>query len=178
MTDKNKNSTPQWVITHLEKKHNKTLFASGVEALDRYLRNQASQDIKKSVAVTYVITEVDADRILGYYTLSSVGIFPGELPETTLKKLPRYPVLPGVLLGRLAVDQEFQGRKIGAMLLIDALKRSIGVSHQIGIVAMIVEAKDEKSESFYKYFGFIPLRENQGRLFLILDSLKSLELQS
>src|SRR3989338_1620800 len=76
-----------------------------IEALDHYLKMQASQDIKKNVAVTYILTSPDSEQILGYYTLSSIGIFSGELPEILVKKLPRYPILPGVLLGRLAVDK-------------------------------------------------------------------------
>ena len=110
---------------------------------------QASQDIKKNVAVTYALTTQNSEQILGYYTLSSIGILPGDLPAQLVKKLPRYPVLPGVLLGRLAVDKNFQKQKIGFYLLMDALKRSLTVSNQIGMVAVIVGAKDEKAAAFY-----------------------------
>src|SRR5579864_1380169 len=94
-----------YVIAHLEKNHNKNIFSCGIEALDQYLKTQASQDIKKNVAVTYALTTQNSEQILGYYTLSSIGILPGDLPAQLVKKLPRYPVLPGVLLGRLAVDK-------------------------------------------------------------------------
>ena len=133
--------------------------SSGTEAPDQYLKIQASQDIKKNVAITYVLTEQNADQISGFYTISSIGIFPGELPAELAKKLPRYPVLPGILLGRLAVNESMKRNSIGTFLLMDALKRSLAVSHQIGIVAVIVDAKDAISVNFYKHFGFIPFRQ-------------------
>lgn len=167
---------PKYRIEQLGKKHQKNLFSCGTEALDQYLKIQASQDIKKNVAITYVLTQQDSDHVSGFYTISSIGIFPGDLPSELEKKLPRYPVLPGILLGRLAVNESMQGNKIGACLLVDALKRSLIVSHQIGIVAVIVDAKDAVSVSFYKHFAFIPFPANDHRLFLPMGTIKSLGL--
>lgn len=163
-------------IEQLDKKYNKSLFSCGTEALDQYLKIQAGQDSKKNVAITYVLTQQDSNDVLGFYTISSIGIFPGELPADLAKKLPRYPVLPGILLGRLAVDENMKGNKIGAYLLMDALKRSLAVSHQIGIVAIIVDAKDAIAVNFYKHFGFIPFPENDHRLFLPIGTIKGLGL--
>jgi predicted GNAT family N-acyltransferase len=163
-------------IEQLDKKHNKNFFSCGNEALDQYLKIQASQDSRKNVAITYVLTQQDSDDVSGFYTISSIGIFPGELPADLAKKLPRYPVLPGILLGRLAVDENMKGNKIGAFLLTDALKRSLAVSHQIGIVAIIVDAKDAIAVNFYKHFGFIPFPENDHRLFLSIGTIKGLGL--
>lgn len=165
-----------YVVTHLEKKHNKDPFKCGIEALDRYLKTQASQDTKKNVAVTYVLTAENSDQVLGYYTLSSMSIFPGELPDELAKKLPRYPILPGILLGRLAVDESHHGKKIGIYLLLDALKRSLAVSDQIGIVAIIVDAKNDNAVTFYKKYGFIELPDNRYRLFLPLNTIRKLDL--
>jgi predicted GNAT family N-acyltransferase len=167
---------PKYCIEQLDKKHNKNLFSCGTQALDQYLKIQASQDTKKNVAITYVLTHQDCDDVSGFYTISSIGIFPGELPVELAKKLPRYPVLPGILLGRLAVDENMKGNKIGAFLLMDALKRSLAVSHQIGIVAVIVDAKDVISVNFYKHFGFIPFLANDHRLFLPIGTIKELDL--
>lgn len=175
MTDQNISSS-KYVIEHLEKRHNKNTFDCGIEALNQYLKTQAGQDIKKNVAVTYVLTQENSQEVIGYYTISSIGIFTGELPEELIRKLPRYPVMPGVLLGRLAVHKKFQGKKIGALLLVDSLKRSLSISNQIGIVAVIVEAKDKQSVMFYKYHGFIELPENTHRLFLPLNTIKQLDL--
>jgi GNAT superfamily N-acetyltransferase len=175
MIEENSNSY-KYVIVHLEKNHIKAEFKSGSDALDQYLKTQASQDIKKNVAVTYVLTYPDSDQVLGYYTISSIGIFPGDLPDDVVRKLPRYPVLPGILLGRLAVDENFKGKKIGTYLLIDALKKSLAVSNQIGIVAVIVDAKNKEAVAFYKHHDFIELPENSHRLFLLLTTIKQLGL--
>lgn len=173
----NKNDHPsKYIIEHLEKKHHKNEFNCGIDALDQYLKTQASQDIRKNVAVTYVLTSQNSEQIFGYYTLSSIGIFPGELPEELVRKLPRYPILPGVLLGRLAVDKNLQGKKFGLYLLMDALKRSLAVSNQIGIVAVIVEAKDENAVAFYRHNGFIALPDNSNRLFLLSSTIRKLDL--
>lgn len=169
-------SLPQYRIEQLDKKHNKNLFSCGSEALDQYLNTQASQDIKKNVAITYVLTQQESEHVSGFYTISSIGIFPGELPSALAKKLPRYPVLPGILLGRLAVNESMKGKRIGAYLLLDALKRSLDVSHQIGIVAVVVDAKDATAVSFYKHFGFIPFPANDHRLFLPTGTIKNLDL--
>lgn len=166
----------KYVIATLEKKHDKQDFNCGVDALNQYLKTQASQDVKKNVAVTYVLTPPTSEKILGYYTLSSMGIFPGELPDALIRRLPRYPVLPGILLGRLAVDTSRQGMSIGQYLLIDALKRSLQVSNQIGIVAVIVDAKDDNAAKFYEHFGFIKLQENSHRLFLPISTIQKLYL--
>ena len=163
-----------YVITHLDKKHRRDTFDCGIGALNDYLKIQASQEMKKSVAVTYVLTQGDDSRVLGYYTLSSIGIVPGELPDTVIKKLPRYPVLPGILIGRLARDAEFHSKELGHYLLVDALKRSFDISTQLGSVAVIVDAKNKKASEFYKSFGFLTFPDNKKRLFLPMGTIKKL----
>lgn len=172
MIDDNK----KYFIAPLEKKHDKHEFNCGIDPLNQYLKTQASQDVKKNVAVTYVLTTPTSEKVLGYYTLSSIGILPGELPDELIRRLPRYPVLPGILLGRLATDNNRQRMGIGQYLLIDALKRSLQVSNQIGIVAVIVDAKDDKAAKFYEHFGFIKLPENSHRLFLPISTIQKLHL--
>jgi predicted GNAT family N-acyltransferase len=169
-------NTKKYLIVSLDKMHDKSEFNCGTDVLNQYLKIQAAQDAKKNVSVTYVLTSSVSEKILGYYTLSSIGIFPGELPEETVRRLPRYPVLPGILLGRLAVDISCQGMSIGQYILIDALKRSLQVSNQIGIVAVIVDAKNERAISFYRHFGFIQLPENTHRLFLPISTIQKLDL--
>ncbi|STX88281.1 GNAT family N-acetyltransferase [Legionella feeleii] len=166
-----------YVIEQLDK-HDRTGFSCGIAELDRYLQNQAGQDIKRNMSVTYVLTKKGNNGILGYYSLSTIGIFPGELPDELIKKLPRYPMLPGILLGRLAVDEKYKGNGLGSLLLVDALKRSLAVSKQIGIVAVIVDAKNEAAINFYSHFGFLTFPENKFRLFIPLNSLKKLNLES
>lgn len=170
---KEKKNISNYVIAHLEKKYNRQEFTCGIESLDNYLKTQASQDMKKNVAVTYVLTADDSEQILGYYTLSSIGIVTGELPEDIVKKLPRYPVLPGILIGRLARDKKFNG--IDFYLLMDALKRSLDISNQLGSVAVIVDAQNEKAVEFYRRYGFIEFPENNRRLFLSMGTIKQLD---
>lgn len=169
MTDK------KYVIEALGK-HNREEFSCGILELDNYLKTQASQDLKKNMSVTHVLTEKGKDSILGYYSISTIGIFPGDLPQESIMKLPRYPMLPGILLGRLAVDQKYRGQGMGESLLVDALKRSLSASTQIGIVAIVVDAKNEEGVEFYKHYGFLNLPENRFKLFLPLKTLKELDL--
>jgi predicted GNAT family N-acyltransferase len=165
----------KYVIKHLEKKHHKSEFNCGVDVLNEYLKVQASQDIKKNVAVSYILTTEESNCVLGYYTLSSIGIMAGELPQDIIKKLPRYPILPGILIGRLARDITCRGQEIGLYLLIDAIKRSLNISTQIGSVAVIVDAKNEKARAFYKGFGFTEFSDNNCRLFIPMGTIKKLE---
>jgi ribosomal protein S18 acetylase RimI-like enzyme len=166
----------QYIIEHLDNKHEKSSFSCGIGSLDSYLQTQAKQDTKKNVAVTYVATKNNDKMILGYYTLSSIGIFPDNIPEDLIKKLPRYPTLPGVLIGRLAVDKSHQQNKIGTFLLVDALKRSLEISRQMGIVAIIVHAINENAAKFYKKYGFIEFVNDHLHLFLPISTIEKLAL--
>jgi predicted GNAT family N-acyltransferase len=146
-----------------------------VEPLDRYLKQQASQDAKKRAAVTYVLVTED-DRIAGYYTLSADNIRVDDLPPELLKqlKLPRYPALGATLIGRLARDLSFRGHGIGELLLIDALKVALAMSRKIASAAVVVDAKDDNSRRFYSELGFIAFPERANRLFLPMLTIEKL----
>src|SRR5215210_3137304 len=100
----------------LTKAHDRTGFACGHAALDRYLQTQARQDMQRHLAQVFVLVAEDGTTIQGYYTLSAGSVQLAELPEELRRTLPRYPKLPVTLLGRLAVDARFQGQKLGAFL--------------------------------------------------------------
>src|SRR5580658_10694615 len=107
-------------IELLRSDHNRADFSCGNTSLDRYLKEQAGQDLRRGCAAPFVLTQEHGDTtILGYYTLSSYGVDVGEMPAEVAKKLPRYPLVPATLLGRLAVDRRFQGQGIGEFLLLD-----------------------------------------------------------
>ena len=154
------------------KRHDREAFSCGVDALDRYLKQQASQDIEKRVAAVLVLTP-DGSTIAGYYTLSQYAVSVGQLPEPVLKRLkpPRYPELPTTLLGRLARDVAFKGQKIGELLLMDALKRSLDHSRAIASVGVVVDAKDHRASLFYESYGFVALPEHPNRLFLPMATI-------
>ncbi len=157
-------STPS--IEPLGKHHDRAAFDCGMEALNRYLRKQVGQDAKKKIAAAFVVAGDMPSAIAGYYTLSSTSINVGELPEAVAKKLPRYPLMPATLIGRLAVDRRYRGKGYGELLLVDALKRSLMSTKQIGSVAVVVDAKDDSARAFYTHFQFIPLVNYSHRLFL------------
>jgi predicted N-acetyltransferase YhbS len=161
-------------IEALDKTHDRSRFTCGVEALDRYLKQQARQDADKRVAAAFVLIAPPAPQVLGYFTLSASVITADELPPELAKRLPRYPQLPVVLLGRLAVDHQLKGQKQGEFLLMDALRRSLEAAAQIGAMAVLVEAKDEAAEAFYRHFGFTPLKEQHARLFLPMKTVAEL----
>jgi GNAT superfamily N-acetyltransferase len=149
-------------IEALNAKHDRSAFDSGAEALDRYFRVQAGQDARKNIAAPFVLL-LAGGSIAGYYTLSSTSVQLGELPEKTARKLPRYPLIPATLLGRLAVDRRHQGKGYGRFLLADALHRA--VRSEIASFAVIVDAKDESARRFYERESFLPFPDQPMKLF-------------
>ncbi len=161
-------------ISPLTKTHERKSFDCGQEDLNRYLREQARQDAEKRVAAPFVLTQPGDPKVLGFYTLSSSIIPVSELPEELMKRLPRYGQLPVTLLGRLAVDRSAGGQGVGEFLLVDALRRSLEAAQQIAAMAVIVDAKNERAESFYRHFDFQPFQQTPLRLFLPMGQVARL----
>jgi GNAT superfamily N-acetyltransferase len=152
---------PTWIVEPLSSGHDREGFSCGNSAPDRYLKEQANQDLRSGCAVPFVLIPNSGESaVVGYYTLSSFGIDAGVVPPEIAKKLPRYPLIPATLLGRLAVDEMHHGEGIGEFLFMDALHRSRAQSGQIAAVAVVVEALEERAERFYQHFGFIPFSTN------------------
>ncbi len=140
-------------------------FNCGAEALDCYFRDQLSQDIRRRVTACFIAISIDG-RVAGFYTLASSSVFIGDLQENIKKKLPRYPSVPVVRMGRLAVDQTFKGQGLGGALLADALTRVI--RSEIAAYALVVDAKDNTAADFYRHHGFIMTAREDLTLFLPL----------
>ena len=141
-------------------------FQCGQPRLDEYIRRYASQDIRRNVARVFVATPTSCPgRLAGFFTLSAGSVSCTELPESLSKKLPSYPV-PVALIGRLAVDVEFRGKGLGAILLADACQKVAAASAVLAIAGIVVDAKDEEASGFYRHFGFKPLPEHPTRLLL------------
>jgi ribosomal protein S18 acetylase RimI-like enzyme len=161
----------KFFIEPLAKQHDRTAFSCGVQALDQYLQRQATQDVKKHVAVVFVLTS-DGKSIVGFYTLSQYAIELDVIPEEIARRLPKYRHVPATLLGRLAVSAAFRGQGLGELLLLDALKRSLQGSRQLASVAVIVDAKDDSAVGFYKKYGFLALPKVANRLFLPMATIE------
>jgi predicted GNAT family N-acyltransferase len=160
-------------VEPLAKAHDRAAFSCGIEALDNYLKKQASQDVAKHAAVCFVLTP-DGKTIAGFYTLSQYSIDLVKLPKEIAAQLPKYPEVPATLLGRLAISSEFRGQKLGEFLLLDALYRSVRQSQHVASSAVIVDAKDEAARGFYLHFDFLPLPDTQNRLFLPMQTIEKL----
>jgi GNAT superfamily N-acetyltransferase len=153
-------------------KHERADFACGVPALDRYFRQQAGQDHRRRVAIVYVAVDTSiGGAIAGFYSLSATRVLTTHLPEDVARRLPRYPELPAILLGRLAVDARWQGQQLGRLLLTDALVRSARLD-QVGALFLLVDAKDREAAGFYARLGFRPLREEPAQMYFVLEELR------
>lgn len=159
--------TAPFLLTALNSSHDRSGFVCGSPALDGYFKKQVTQDIRRKVTACFVAV-ADDKHIAGYYTLASASVLLSDLPEKTSKKLPRYPTVPAVRLGRLAVDQSFKGKGLGGALLADAFLRAS--RSEIAAYALIVDAKDEQAALFYEHHGFIKFPNLPLMLFLPLKN--------
>lgn len=156
-------------IVALDAAHDRSRFDCGTPALDRYLREQVSQDMRRRVAACFVAL-ADGHPMAGYYTLATASVPLPDLPDATRRKLPRYGNVPAIRLGRLAVDARFKGQGLGSALLVNALRRAAG--SEIPAAVLIVDAKDDRSAAFYRHHGFARLGDSSLALFLPLASVR------
>jgi len=158
-----------FTIEALSSAHDRTGFSSGTFALDRYLKEQATQDMKRRAALCYVACPEGSKTVAGFYTLSAGDVALKDIPEELARRLPRYPVVPVARIGRLAVDERCQGKKLGAALLWDAAERALRA--EMGVYALAVDAKDEGAAAFYARFGFVGFGSRPLQLFLPLATI-------
>lgn len=163
-------------IKLLNKSHNRSAFECGKPLLDNYIKTQASQDVKRDLSACYVMTEEENDSVFGYYTLSSNSIERTSFPADMIAKFPpSYGDLPTILLGRLALDKNMHGKRLGQYLLINALKRCVEVSQTIGALAVVVDPIDKQAEEFYSSYGFIFLPGSK-KMFMAIKTIEESEL--
>lgn len=163
---------PALRVEPLSDRHDRAGFASGVEPLDRYLRQQAGQDTRRRVASCFVLVAGNDPAPIGFYTLAATSVALAELPEALAKRLPRYPVVPATLMGRLAVDARHQGQEHGELLLLDAFARAL--RSEIASYAFVVDAKDDKAARFYRRYRFMPIVAGGRRLFVPVAEIAKL----
>jgi ribosomal protein S18 acetylase RimI-like enzyme len=145
-------------------------FSCGENALDRYFRELVSQDVKRRVASCFVARH--GTSVAGFYTLACASIPVLELPEGIIRRLPRYPALPAIRIGRLAVSTAFQGQGIGSVLLVDAMRRALRA--EVAGFTLLVDAKSEHAAAFYEHHGFARLASQPGVLFLPLATAEKI----
>jgi GNAT superfamily N-acetyltransferase len=150
---------------------NRAAFSSGEPSLNTYLKTQATQDMRKRMAACYALVETGTSRIIGYYTLSTAAVRLTDLPSEDSKKLPKYPYIPAALVGRLAVDAQFQRQGFGDILLGDAFVRILRLSTEIAINLVVVDALHEQAAAYYERHEFKRLPDASSRLFLPVAKL-------
>jgi ribosomal protein S18 acetylase RimI-like enzyme len=161
--------TSRFRIEVLNGQHDRENFSCRVETLDRYFSERVSQDVRRRATACYVALENATGRVAGYYTLAAGGVPLSNMPEDIVKRLPRYPSVPVARLGRLAVDAEFQRQRLGGALLWDAILRAL--RSEVAVFAMVVDAKDDHAEAFYRHHGFSALNAADRQLVLPLTKL-------
>ena len=157
------------IVPFDSKAHNRTNFSCGRPELDRYIREIASQDVKRDLARVFVV--LDGADVVGFYSLSGDTVEKTDLPESHAKKLPNRPI-PAVLLGRMAVDNTQQGQGLGARMMKNAQNRVLRASESIGYRMITVDAKDGVVE-FYLRYDFVRFADNSNRLFLPIATLRA-----
>ena len=158
--------------TPLDGRHDKRAFRCGVEALDRYLHERAAQDARRNVATLFVAEDRATGAIHGFYSLSMASVNLDRLPADLSRKLPHYPTVPAVRLGRLAVHVDVQGQGIGTHLMTDAMARSL--RSEIAWAAFLVDAKDRTAARFYLQFGFQSFQDDPLHLFVARKTIEPL----
>jgi GNAT superfamily N-acetyltransferase len=148
-------------VVLLGEQHDRGSFTCGVESLDRYLKTQAGQDVRRKVNAVFILSEVsEPTQVLGYYTMCAMAISQGDVPEAARKHVPRYPLVSATLIGRLAVAKERQGQRLGAVLLADAVQRAFDSAGTVGSSIVMVDRLDEAAAGFYAAHGFLQLPDS------------------
>lgn len=163
----------EFTVEPLGAAHNRKSFSCGVAALDRYLLELATQDSRRRISNCFVACDA-AGTVAAYYTFAATSFPLSDLPAEETTRLPRYAALPAGLIGRLAVDQRFRGRRLGSALVIDTARRAARADP--AIYALVVDAKDDAAVAFYERLEFRRFVGRPMSLYLpIATALKAIE---
>jgi ribosomal protein S18 acetylase RimI-like enzyme len=155
-------------IEPLSPVHNRAAFDCGNDGLNRYIREQATQDTRRGVARIFVaVVPDDLERIAGFFSLSAASVIASDLPPEVAKRLPRHPI-PAALVGRLAVDNSFGRRGLGGILVADTIKKAMAAAETVAMTVVVVDPINDAARAFYSAFGFRGLQGPQAHMFLIL----------
>jgi predicted GNAT family N-acyltransferase len=162
----------KWVVEKLGSQHDRELFDCGKETLNNFIKKLATQYRKKNLGQTFVAVSPEM-QVIGYYTISTSRVDFDSIPDHLRRKFPQVPV-PVVLLGRLAVDNNYKGCGVGKTLLVTALRQAAALSDTIGIAAVEVDAIDDDARTFYLKYGFTSLEDDRSHLYLPIKTIKYL----
>ena len=157
-------------IEKLQRTHEIEVFDCGQPELNRFLIRHALQAQQMNSSQTYV--GLSGKTVIGFYTIVAGEVRHADAPVRVVTGMPRHPI-PLLVLARLAVQSEWQGRGIGAGLLLDALGRTLQAADIVGVRALAVHAKDDSAAAFYRHFGFMPSPTDTRHLFLLMKDIRA-----
>lgn len=161
---------PTLTIETLSKIHNRAQFDCGNIALNHFLQKIARQHMEKGLSKTFVLIDAEhPTEIIAYMSLVVCEVLADDIPHQWKNKYPNR--IPAAKLAKLAVAQDQQRKGYGEILLIDAMQKTLNVSHKMGIAGLFVDAKHEQAKAYYNQFDFISLPEQLNNLFLPLATL-------
>ena len=156
-------------IAKLAAIHDTSGFDCGVDALNRFIKLYALQGQRAEVSQTYVAAVEGV--VVGYHTLVVGNVFHDDAPDRLKKGIPRHPI-PMILVARLAVDANWRGRGLGAALVVDAMRRTLEAADIAGVRALLVQAKDDAAQQFYRHLGFEAFPSNPLTLYRLIKDIK------
>ncbi len=171
--------SPSVYVSAIEAADAKSGFSCGTHALDDYFARHAVANDARGIGRAYVLRRSEDDStelpaVLGYFTLSMAVAESALVAQASHQKLPKYP-MPVALIGRLAVDRRAQGRRLGEKILMSALEMIVDASRLVGCTGVIVDAKDERAESFYGKYDFVVVSDPNWpkRMFLPIATARA-----
>jgi GNAT superfamily N-acetyltransferase len=166
-------SLPAWHEEPISKKHDRGAFECGEPALNEFLQRHARKNHDLGGAKTFLaISDADKNTILGFYSLSPASVEYARTPEIVRRGLARYD-LPVFRLARLAVGRKIQGQGLGGQLLLTAGRRCLLAAAEVGGVALLIDAKNEKVAGWYAGYGAVPLADTPLSLLLPLATIQA-----
>ena len=153
--------------------HDCSSFDSGESVLDDWLRLRALDNLKNAASRSYVVCPDGSKKVIGFYAISMGQILGHDVSGSMRRNMP--PQIPSVILGRLAIDRAWQGQRLGAALLADAVRRCIKASSEVAARLIVVHAISPASEAFYLHYGFTRLPTDTPTLALDLMKYKVLQ---
>jgi GNAT superfamily N-acetyltransferase len=149
--------------------HDVSHFACAHKSLESFLKRFALKNARNHLGRTYVLTQPGDNAVLGYYTLAAYGISRDSIPDH--EALPRYDILPALLLGRLAVREDRMGQGLGRLLIAHVFEQAWMTAHRIGAYLLAVDAKDAEAKRFYIHFDFNELNDDPLHLFIPMKTI-------